>query len=328
VENCPGKMVLPGRKISLQAPAKINLFLRVQGRRDDGYHDLQTWMQKIDLCDIVELEVYSGGQIEFSTDDTAIPTDETNLAVRAAKAFFQVSKNSKGYGVKITLRKKIPVAAGLGGGSSDAGTVLRGLNDLFDCEFSEEQLIDLARPLGADVPFFAVDHDAVFATGIGDIMHPVDSVNNCWFVLVNPSFFVATAWVFQNLTLTSLSKNSKLSCFQKHQGTSFFLQDMHNDLEQVTSRRYPEIEEMKRALLACGACQVLMSGSGPTVFGVFPDSAMMSGSELKRIVGRLRQEYGENVFLARACTGASPSGKAPGFDPGIRRFESCRPSHH
>jgi 4-diphosphocytidyl-2-C-methyl-D-erythritol kinase len=321
-------MVQPGRKIFLQAPAKINLFLRVLGRRDDGYHDLETWMQKIDLYDLIELEVCSGERIEFGTDDTAIPADETNLAVRAAKAFFRVSNNGKGYGVRITLQKKIPVAAGLGGGSSDAGTVLRGLNDLFDREFSEKQLIGLARPLGADVPFFAVDDGAVYATGIGDIMHSVDSVGNCSFVLVNPSFFVATAWVFQNLTLTSLSKNSKLSCFQKPRETSFSLQDMHNDLEPVTSGHYPKIEEMKRSLLACGASQVLMTGSGPTVFGVFPDTAMPSGFDLKRIVGRLRQEYGEKVFLARACTGASPSGKAPGFDPGIRRFESCRPSHH
>ncbi len=310
------------------APAKINLFLRVLGRRADGYHDLETWMQKIDLYDLVELEMYPGEQIELQTDDADISTDETNLAFRAAKAFFQVSKNSKGYGVRITLRKQIPVAAGLGGGSSDAGTVLRGLNAFFDREFSEDQLIDLARPLGADVPFFTVDHDAVLATGIGDIMHAVDSMTNCSFILVNPSFFVATAWVFQNLTLTSLSKNSKLSCFQKHQAISFSLQDMHNDLEQVTSRHYPQIEEIKKALLDRGASQVLMSGSGPTVFGVFPDAAKQAGSELKRIVGRLRQEYGEKVFLARACTGASPSGKAPGFDPGIRRFESCRPSQH
>ena len=106
------------------------------------------------------------------------------------------------------------------------------------------------------------------------------------------------------------------------------LEDMHNDLEQVTSAKHPEIEQIKRSLLVAGASQVLMSGSGPTVFGVFPDSEKPIGSDLKRIVGGFRQEYGEKIFLSRACTGASPSGKAPGFDPGIRRFESCRPSHH
>ena len=320
-------MVKHSRKISIQAPAKINLFLNVLGRRPDGYHDLATWMQKIDLYDTIELELYPGSGIEFSSDDASIPADQTNLAVRAATVFFQAGKK-KGFGLKITLQKKIPVAAGLGGGSSDAGSVLRGLNALFDQEFSETQLTDLARPLGADVPFFAVAHDAVFATGVGDIMHPVASFGNCLFVLVNPGFFVSTAWVFQNLALTSLSKNSKLSCFQKCKEASLSFRDMHNDLEQVTCARHPEIEQIKKSLLAAGASQVLMSGSGPTVFGVFPDTDELSGPDLQRIVGGLRQEYGEKVFISRACTGASPSGKAPGFDPGIRRFESCRPSHH
>lgn len=321
-------MVCNINRITIQAPAKINLFLHVLGRRPDGYHDLETWMQKLDLYDTIELELYPGQGIEFSCDNPSIPSDETNLVVKAAMAFFQVSKNSKGYGVRITLQKNIPIAAGLGGGSSDAGTVLRGLNSFFDREFSERQLLQLARPLGADVPFFVVDHDAVFATGIGDIMHPVDSVSNCSFVLVNPDFFVSTSWVFQNLTLTSLSKNSKLSCFQKHKAVSLSLKDMHNDLEQVTCIKHPEIDQMKRSLLRAGASHVLMSGSGPTVFGVFPDTEKTYGFDLQCIVDGLRQEYGEKVFLSKACTGASPSGKAPGFDPGIRRFESCRPSHH
>ncbi len=321
-------MVSNNYKVTVQAPAKINLLLNVLDKRSDGYHDLATWMQKIDLYDTIELELYSGNGIEFSCDDVSIPTDETNLAVRAATAFFQVSKKSKGYGAKVTLQKNIPVGAGLGGGSSNAGTVLRVLNNFFDHEFSERQLVELGRSLGADVPFFVVDHDAVFATGIGDIMSPVESVSNCSFVLVNPNFFVSTAWVFQNFTLTSLSKKSKLSSFQNYKAVSLSLQDIHNDLEQVTCAKHPEIEIIKRSLLAVGASHVLMSGSGPTVFGIFPDSQKPVKSDLKRIVDELRQEYGWKVFLSRACTGASPSGKAPGFDPGIRRFESCRPSHH
>lgn len=321
-------MVLKQQTLSIQAPAKINLFLSVLGRRPDGYHDLETWMQKIDLYDAIRLELHPGKGIEFFCDDESIPSDETNLAVKAAQAFFHASNKTRGYRLRIVLEKNIPVAAGLGGGSSDAGAVLRGLNNLFDQEFTERELIDLARPLGADVPFFALEHAAVFATGIGDIMFPVDSVSNCSFVLVNPDFFVSTAWVFQNLSLTSWSKNSKLSCFQKRKADSLSLQDMCNDLEQVTCEKYPEVEQIKKALLAAGASQVLMSGSGPTVFGVFPDAEKPVDSDLKRIVGEFRQEYGEKVFLSRACTGASPSGKAPGFDPGIRRFESCRPSHH
>jgi 4-diphosphocytidyl-2-C-methyl-D-erythritol kinase len=315
--------------ITLSAPAKINLFLYVLGRRSDGYHNLETWMQKVQLYDTIRLEILpEEGKVELFCSDPHVPEGASNLATRAANAYFAASRKGIGCGVKISLTKKIPVAAGLGGGSSDAGTVLRGLNTLFDQEFSEEELISLARPLGADVPFFVVDHTAVVAQGIGDLFHPVPSLDDCSFILVNPDIFVSTAWVFQNLTLTRLTKNSKLSCFQKYKTVSLLLSEMHNDLEQVTSAKHPEIERIKASLSAAGASRVLMSGSGPTVFGIFPDSDSSIDSDFARIVGELRQKYGEKVYLLRACTGASPSGKAPGFDPGIRRFESFRPSHY
>lgn len=322
-------MIADECKITLYAPAKINLFLHVLGKRSDGYHDLETWMQKLRLYDTITLELLSNNRtVELFCSNPHVPADGTNLAVRAANAYFAASRNCAGYGVRIYLEKNIPVAAGLGGGSSDAGTVLRGLNTIFGKEFSEQQLLAIARFLGADVPFFAAGCDAVVAEGIGDIMYPVASIVDCTFILVNPGVFVSTAWVFQNLTLTRPPKNSKLSCFQKHKTTALPLFELSNDLEQVTCTKYPEIERIKRSLLAAGAVKALMSGSGPTVFGIFPDTGMLIGSDFERIVGALRQEYGERVCLLRACTGASPSGKAPGFDPGIRRFESFRPSHH
>ena len=321
-------MIPENSRVTLLAPAKINLFLRVLGKRADGYHDLETWMQKLTLHDTLELEVFSGKGVVFSCDDPSLPGDGSNLAVRAAQMFLDVSQKSQGCGVRIHLQKNIPVAAGLGGGSSDAGTVLRGLNMIFGEELSERDLVDLARPLGADVPFFAVEHEAVLAGGIGDLMCPVSSIADCSFILVNPGFFVSTAWVFQNLTLTRQVKNSKLSCFQKYKTSPLSCAEMHNDLEQVTCARYPEIEKIKAALVAVGAEKAIMSGSGPTVFGIFPDTEQSAVSELERIVSELRREYGAKVYLSRACAGASPSGKAPGFDPGIRRFESFRPSHH
>ncbi len=312
----------------MYAPAKINLFLHVLNRRSDGYHDLETWMQKLQLFDTITLEILpEDKKVELLCRDRNVPVDANNLAARAASAFWAVSLKGAGYGVRIKLEKKIPVAAGLGGGSSDAGTVLHGLNAIFDQEFNEEELIEIARPLGADVPFFATGHDAVVARGVGDIMSPVYPLDACSFILVNPDIFVSTAWVFQSLTLTRPSKNSKLSCFQKLESVSMALSEMHNDLEQVTCAKYPEIERIKSSLLAAGASRALMSGSGPTVFGIFPDSDVSNRSNLERIVDGLRQEYCERVYLLRACTGASPSGKAPGFDPGIRRFESFRPSH-
>ncbi|EKD35429.1 MAG: hypothetical protein ACD_75C01914G0001, partial [uncultured bacterium] len=290
-------------RMTLHAPAKINLLLRVLGRRSDGYHDLETWMQKLLLHDTLELELFPGSGVIFSCDDPSVPSDAANLAVKAAEAFFAACRRSDGYGARIHLQKRIPVAAGLGGGSSDAGTVLRGLNTFFGGEFSDGELIDIARPLGADVPFFAVEHNAVLAGGIGDVMYPVDSMGDCSFILVNPGFFVSTAWVFQNLTLTRPPKNSKLSCFQKYKSTPLSFSEMHNDLEQVTCAKHPEIDKIKESLTVAGAVKVLMSGSGPTVFGIFPDAEKTTAAELERIVCELRREYGAKVYLSRACTG-------------------------
>jgi 4-diphosphocytidyl-2-C-methyl-D-erythritol kinase len=312
----------------LRAPAKINLYLHVLGKRSDGYHNLETWMQKVDLCDTVTLEVLDQpGRVEFVCNDLSIPQGQENLAAKAALAFFNACSTPVSWGVRITLDKVIPVAAGLGGGSSDAGTVLRGLNELSGGIIDEQQLLQLACSLGADVPFFAVGHRAVIARGIGEILHPIASLEDCWFILVNPNFFVSTAWVFQNLPLTTEPKPSRLTCFQRYGSVSSFLSEMHNDLEAVTTAKYPEIDDIKELLLRAGAARVLMSGSGPTVFGVFPDRDAVRYTDLHSVVEALRRQGKERTYLLRAFAGASPSGKAPGFDPGIRRFESFRPSH-
>lgn len=320
-------MVIENNQLRISAPAKVNLYLYILGKRDDGYHDLVTWMQKIDLCDTIELSLTDQNCVEFTCDDESLPIDSDNLAVRAAESYLKKSIVLKNKGAKIHLQKKIPVAAGLGGGSSDAGAVLRGLNRLSGFEFSEELLVEIAKPLGADVPFFAIEDNAVVAGGIGDELHVVDSLGNCTFVVVNPGFFVSTKWVFGNLLLTSDKENSKITRFQKRNKIYPSLDEMHNDLEAVTSVRYPEIQEMKESLLAQGASKVLMSGSGPTVFGIFPDRRESIGSDFQNIADVLHKQYGNKVYISRACTGASPSGKALGFDPSIRRFESCRPSH-
>ncbi len=296
-------------KITLQAQAKINLFLQVLKRRADGYHDLETWMQKLDLYDTVTVEVAgNGSEIEFSCDDPALSDGKENLAVKGAIAFFSALKLEKQPQIKIHLEKRIPVAAGLGGGSSDAGAVIRGLNRLFDSPFSESELIDLARPLGADVPFFVIEKNAVFAGGIGDIMYPVDSLREYFFVLVNPGFFVSTKWVFEKLSLTSENKKYTFASSQKRKAKSLSLKIMHNDLEKITSARYSEIESIKQALMELGATRAMMSGSGPTVFGVFPDTEKPSSVGLEGIVGELSKRFGDKVFVARANTGAWPSG--------------------
>lgn len=293
--------------LQLAAPAKINLFLHVLGRRPDGYHDLETWMQKLDLCDAIILQLRRDGRIGMTCSDESLPADRSNLAWRAAEMFFAASGRGRGCGVDIRLLKRIPMAAGLGGGSSDAGLVLRGLNSLFGEEFAEQGLLRMALGLGADVPFFVAGHDAVLAGGVGEVMQPVPTLADCSILLVNPGFSVSTRWVFENLALTRGYKKSKLTGFQKKISEPLSLAGLTNDLEQVTLVRHPEIAVIKETLLAAGAKAALMSGSGPTVFGVFPDSST-NHAELQDIAEDLRRKFGKRVFVTRAWDGASPSG--------------------
>ncbi|WP_457578119.1 4-(cytidine 5'-diphospho)-2-C-methyl-D-erythritol kinase [Desulfomarina sp.] len=293
-------MPLSARKIRLRAPAKINLCLSVLKRRQDGYHELETWMQKLDLCDLLTVELVDRSGISLTCSDPGLPAGRDNLVFRAAEFFLNEVAGSVSAGVKIFLEKKIPVAAGLGGGSSDAGAVLKGLNRLYGEPLSEDKLLQLGRRLGADVPFFVANHDAVIARGIGDIMYPVDSLVDYIFVLVNPGFSVSTRWVFDNLFLTTADKKYKLSCFQKRKTGFLPLDLMHNDLEKVTCARYSEIDRMKRMLLDSGASKALMSGSGATVFGVFPRKEKPDEWDFERVAGRLIRKFGDKVFITKA----------------------------
>jgi 4-diphosphocytidyl-2-C-methyl-D-erythritol kinase len=292
------------RFLCLYAPAKVNLFLRILARRPDGYHELETRMQKLGLSDRITLTLREGSGIQLRCTQVDLPADETNLAWRAAAAFFAVSRQGTQYGVDITLEKNIPVAAGLGGGSSDAGAVLKGLNILFGNEFSEDVLLDIGRRLGADVPFFVTGHEAVLATGIGEKMMPVHSLNTCTFLLVNPGFTVSTRWAYENYALTRDTKNSTLPGFRKLAPDPFLLTEITNDLEQVTISRYPEIAEIKKRLRDAGAAAALMSGSGPTVFGVFPDEVRSHQFDITSVSQKLRREYGDKIFVVRAGVGA------------------------
>ena len=289
--------VSSGTSLVLRAPAKVNLSLRIIGRRQDGYHDLDTVMQKLDLFDLITLTVTDESGIILRCPDSDLPEDQSNIIFRAAEAFFAVCESAK-MGVDITLEKNIPVAAGLGGGSSDAGTVLVGLNRLFGAGFSIDELIALARPLGADVPFFVTGFGAVRAEGIGDLMNMVPSLEDCTFVLVNPGFPVSTRWVYEKYALTMTDKDSKLCDSQKNKG-HVSLYAGSNDLEQVTLSLYPEIERLKQILLVLGASSVLMSGSGPTVFGIFPNEDGRESALVGQAVHALRQQNSVKVFVAQ-----------------------------
>ncbi|MDO8947047.1 MAG: 4-(cytidine 5'-diphospho)-2-C-methyl-D-erythritol kinase [Desulfocapsaceae bacterium] len=281
----------------LRAPAKVNLSLRIMGRRSDGYHDLDTVMQKLDLCDVVTLRLTDESGIILRCLDSDLPEDRSNIVWRAAEAFLAACEWQKG-GVDITLEKNIPVAAGLGGGSSDAGTVLVGLNRLLGAGFSIEELTAIAGPLGADVPFFVTDYGAVRAEGIGDRMIVVQSLKDCTVVLANPGFSVSTRWVYEKYALTMIDKDSKMCDCQKNLNHVLPYAG-NNDLERVTISFYPEIEVLKQKLLNAGASFVLMSGSGPTVFGVFPDENGGVSALVRQAVQVLQQQNNVKVFVTQ-----------------------------
>ncbi|MGE4345503.1 MAG: 4-(cytidine 5'-diphospho)-2-C-methyl-D-erythritol kinase [Geoalkalibacter sp.] len=248
------------------APAKINLCLHVLGRRSDGYHELLMLMQPVSLTDRVTLTLLDKPVFEVECPGVQLAEGEQNIALRAARAVFE--RAGCDGGAKVRVDKHIPVAAGLGGGSSDAATVLTGLNRMLGLPLSTEVLMYEALKLGADVPFF-VQGASSWARGVGERLDPVGRMPEVWYVLVNPGFAVSTAWVYGNLGLTTPGDVAKLPEFSG--STDDLLRFLHNDLERVTAARYPEVDRVKRALLGQGALGTLMSGSGPTVFGVFSE---------------------------------------------------------
>jgi 4-diphosphocytidyl-2-C-methyl-D-erythritol kinase len=292
----------------IEAPAKINLGLRVTGRRGDGYHTIETLMQKIDLCD--ELVLCPGTEgIRLRCPGGETPENSDNLVYRAADLFLQTMAERLAApvsGVDIVLRKHIPVAAGLGGGSSDAAAVLKGMQALFAVECTNAELVAMGLRLGTDIPFFLADTPAAMATGIGEVLTPVAPLHKYFIVLVNPGFPVSTQWVYQTFALTEFENESIEKGLKKKAaipdveswplGGLFQPAAMQNDLETVTVTRYPVIERLKDELVAHGAEAALMSGSGPTVFGLF---AHARDAEFSCSLFRKRFKY---TYLAAPLT--------------------------
>jgi 4-diphosphocytidyl-2-C-methyl-D-erythritol kinase len=253
-------------RFTFLAPAKINLCLHVLGRFANGYHDLAMLMQRVSLYDEIRLQLTADGNIAFSCTDPTLEAAGDNLVLRAARSLFEYV--GADLGVTIVLDKRIPIAAGLGGGSSDAAAILLGLNQVAGFGLDKPELMNLGVKLGADVPFFILEQSA-WATGIGDELDPVVDLPSFHYVLVNPGVPVSTAWVYQNLRLTSPVEVAKLRKFPRT--PEGLVRLLHNDLEQVTIARFPLIAEVKQALCERGALGALMSGSGATVFGLYAD---------------------------------------------------------
>ena len=250
--------------LTLFAPAKINYLLDVIGKRPDGYHDLRMIMQRVNLCDRITLGITESPGIIVTCNSKGAPDGPDNIAWKAAKALLDVSGTVKG--VKIEIVKNIPAAAGLGGGSSDAATVLMGLNELLAIGLSEQKLMEIGCKLGADIPFFIFKETAL-AEGIGDKLTRLSEMPKCWILLVNPGVHVSTAWVYRSLQLTSKRELNKLPKF--YGSVEQVVSILSNDLEAVTIPAFPVIADIKKRLMNLGAAGSMMSGSGPTVFGIF-----------------------------------------------------------
>jgi 4-diphosphocytidyl-2-C-methyl-D-erythritol kinase len=276
------------KPLVIPSPAKINLFLKVVGKLPSGYHELVTLMSRIDLFDTVTLS-FDQPSITVSCAHPEVPEGTTNLAYKAAELFFEAL--SRRDGVAISIEKVIPVAAGLGGGSSNAAAVFMGLNQHYGFPFNNKDLMGMGLTVGADVPFFLFRHTAI-ARGIGDHLVPFDGVPPWSAVLVCPKCRISTAWVYEhlNLRLTNCEENynvpSLLEDLSKLKGL------LCNDLEQVTVKKFPEINTIKKALLDLGAEGALMSGSGPTVFALFQDPQQASLA-----FKRIKQQRRWDVFL-------------------------------
>lgn len=244
--------MIPNEAQAFPAPAKLNLDLRITGKRADGYHNLESIFCLIDLCDTVYLKPRSDDLIILHTPTGGIPPEQ-DLAYRAA-SLLQKHTNSKS-GVEIWLDKKIPTGAGLGGGSSDAATVLTVLNHWWKCGLSRQQLIDLSATLGADIPFFLFGKNA-FAKGIGEQLSPID-IPKQWYVVIKPKAHVSTPKIFSHRNLTRNSKPSIMPTFHS-------LQPFRNDMQAVVFQEYPEVWKAYCELSEYGSA--LMTGSGACIF--------------------------------------------------------------
>ena len=250
-----------------RAPAKINLCLHVRGRLKNGYHELAMAMQRVDLYDDIDIELRPTGGISVCCSGLRLADGEENLAARAARLILQ--RAGLNVGVSVSIVKRIPVAAGLGGGSSDAAAVLIALNEMLAIGYNEMQLREMGAELGSDVPFFVFARPA-WATGTGVQLEPLPPLPQVSFVLVNPGIAVSTADIYQSLRLTKGGELANLPRFSA--GTLEELcRSLHNDLEQVVLQRFPVVAEVKRRLAGLGAMGTLMSGSGATAFGIFAD---------------------------------------------------------
>jgi 4-diphosphocytidyl-2-C-methyl-D-erythritol kinase len=275
-----------------KAPAKLNLSLDVISKRDDGYHNVEMVMTTIDLYDRIGLQELEENKIEISLESRYVPSDERNLAFKAARLFKEAYNIGKG--IHIDIEKSIPVSAGLGGGSADAAAVLRGLNRLWSLHIPVQELAALGARIGSDVPFCVFGHTGV-ATGRGEIVNKLPAPPSCWVVLAKPDIGVSSGTIFEQIKLEKLihPETAKIIDALYENDYPKLCHYIGNALEDVTCSVYPEVKRIKNKMMQAGAEGVLMSGSGPTVYGLVKNE-----SKAQRIYNSMRG-FCKEVYYVR-----------------------------
>ena len=285
------------KDISVKALAKINLGLDVVRRREDGYHEVRMIMQTIHLFDRLEISKNTSGQITMETNLAFLPTNENNLVYKAAKLLTD-EFGIKG-GVHVWLHKHIPVAAGMAGGSTDAAAVLYGMNRIFDLGLSKEELMERGVKIGADVPY-CVMRGTALAEGIGEKLTKLPPMVKCPVLIAKPQINVSTKFVYENLKLDADTEHpdiDRLVADIREKNLTKIAADMGNVLETVTIPAYPVIADIKENMLQNGAVNAMMSGSGPTVFGLFEKEAdAVQAYEAMKRSGLAKQIYLTSIY--------------------------------
>ncbi len=279
-------------KIKLKSPAKINITLDVLRKREDGFHDVKMIMQTVSLYDTVELVRKKSG-ISAETNLPFLPTDNGNIACKAAKLFFDETGIDEG--VHIIIDKKIPVAAGLAGGSGNAAAVLKGLNTMYGDILTMDRLSEISARIGSDIPY-CLKGGTMLAEGRGEILTPLAQIPETVFLLAKPPINVSTQWVYQNLNLSEVTEHPDtegcIKALEKGDLNGVAVR-MYNVLENVTCTKYKIIRQMQRQMINFGAGGSVMSGSGPTVIGMFADirEAQRAEKEMRKYTDEVYAVY-------------------------------------
>lgn len=272
--------------------AKVNLTLDVTKRLENGYHEVDMIMHQIDLYDVIKMNKNSVGKVRLQNSVKYLPTDKTNIAFKAAMIIRERYKLLEG--IDIYIEKNIPVSAGMAGGSTDAASVIKGMNKLFDLNMSVDVMLEIALEIGADVPFCILG-GCYNARGIGEKLTPIDSKLDTWMLVAKPNIGVSTKDVYKALDVDKIENHPNTLLMQKavEEGSSYkVVENLRNVLEDVTTKMHPIIYDIKSRMMEYGALGEMMSGSGPTVFGLFK-----SKEKATRACENMKKKYPQSYVV-------------------------------